>query len=229
MHTYRSRPRQASLSGAILLYAAAAACAVAVFLAVGVIVMSSVNVGVKADQMVAAPAPGATLALPRQQPAPARYRFAGHTVGSTLRFCADDSGIRPSMRRLGFYIEQAVELLQEAAGGALRIAADGDCPGVGATVGDGYSSVAWSSLEGSVAGRALYRVEDGLIDEADVELERDWSTAGDECITAVLMHEFGHALGLGHQDDQDSIMKSNTDCVPRLSERDADALRHLYP
>lgn len=53
-------------------------------------------------------------------------------------------------------------------------------------------------------------------------------TADEKCLLAVLLHEFGHHLGLGHQDEGPSIMLARGLCSPRVQPQDEEAVRYLY-
>jgi predicted Zn-dependent protease len=66
--------------------------------------------------------------------------------------------------------------------------------------------------------------------EAGIILDWSWSSFSDEqCLLSVLLHEFGHLLGLDHQEDGTSIMFPATRCRPELSDADIAAVRFLYP
>lgn len=158
---------------------------------------------------------------------PVGYAFDDHRIDTPIVFCIDDANapqVEPETRQI---MVQAVALWQAAANNQLPIMIGDGCRGTGAHRNDGTSVVAWEPLAGAVVGQARYSGS-STINEADIVLDSQWTDAGNDCLLAMALHELGHVLGLGHQDDTRSIMNPVTDCRPWLSPRDIDAVRHLY-
>lgn len=98
---------------------------------------------------------------------------------------------------------------------------------------DGFNDVAWMELNSpSTLGVTWTGTS---TDEADMAMNTsfDWSTdnpASGYDIETVFLHENGHALGLGHENDVPSIMASYYSTINRvLYQDDIDGITFLYP
>ena len=98
---------------------------------------------------------------------------------------------------------------------------------------DGFNDVAWMKLNSpSTLGVTWTGTS---TDEADMALNTsfDWSTDNPATyydIETVFLHEGGHALGLGHENDVPSIMASYYSTINRvLYQDDIDGITYLYP
>ena len=98
---------------------------------------------------------------------------------------------------------------------------------------DGNNDVAWLSLNSPTT---LGVTWSGIsTDEADMALNTNfnWETelvAPDYDVETVLLHENGHALGLGHEEVNDSIMAPYYYIINReLKQDDKDGISYLYP
>ncbi|MFP4235844.1 MAG: S-layer homology domain-containing protein [Nitriliruptoraceae bacterium] len=83
----------------------------------------------------------------------------------------------------------------------------------------GRIQVSWPrqwSMPGSIAGMGGHLDHQGWIIAGMVVLKPDLHLSQDD-LTVLLMHELGHAIGLGHPDDQDNLMASGRyDLGPHL-------------
>ena len=98
---------------------------------------------------------------------------------------------------------------------------------------DGFNDVAWMKLNSpSTLGVTWTGTS---TDEADMAMNTsfDWSTDNPATyydIETVFLHESGHALGLGHENDVPSIMASYYSTINRvLYQDDIDGVTFLYP
>jgi predicted Zn-dependent protease len=76
------------------------------------------------------------------------------------------------------------------------------------------------------------RTIQGIV-EADIYLDQDWFDLAlrrqhDEAVL-VIVHEFGHALGLGHAEDAQSVMYPQGSASTRLLSSDVEAFRAVLP
>ena len=102
---------------------------------------------------------------------------------------------------------------------------------------DGINTISWSPpvFGGDVLGitTTIYRLIDGVILDADIQLFLGfpWHVDGtDFDVQAVVLHELGHALGLGHSPYTSSIMYAAYQGVRRtLDVIDTDSVVYLYP
>jgi hypothetical protein len=161
---------------------------------------------------------------------PPGYRFEGRRLSAATSFCVNPDEGPVLQRPLIEVARDAVDMWQSGAGSRLPLAIGDLCPGTPVEQADGVSVIGWGLIDGPAIGRAVMRGTRGPGQEAGIVLDWSWSSFSDEqCLLSVLLHEFGHVLGLGHQDDGHSIMLPATDCSPALSDADIAAVRFLYP
>jgi hypothetical protein len=161
---------------------------------------------------------------------PPGYRLDGRRLSAATSFCVNPDEGPMLQRPLIEVARDAVDMWQSEAGGTLPLAIGGLCPGTLVEEADGISVVGWGLIDGPPIGRAVMRATGGPDQEAGIVLDSSWSSFSDEqCLLSVLLHELGHILGLGHQEDSASIMFPVTRCSPELSDADMAAVRFLYP
>ena len=85
-------------------------------------------------------------------------------------------------------LEDAVELQAVAGSGS-------------AAIGNSTSELGWESLPPEVVSLTRIVSRSGRIIEADVSVARDCASRGPWSLDAIVSHEMGHTLGLGHADD----------------------------
>lgn len=76
--------------------------------------------------------------------------------------------------------------------------------------------------------KLIYNTNDATkhaINHATASINLNYS---ESVTTSVAMHEVGHALGLDHSDDMNSVMYPSNQNVTQLSEGDIDGLKNIY-
>ncbi|KAF0244721.1 MAG: peptidase M10A and M12B matrixin and [Planctomycetota bacterium] len=114
-----------------------------------------------------------------------------------------------------------------ATGGSLDLAYGGSTP-MGAVPMDGVNVVAWGSLGPGIGAVTSPVYFDGLMEEADVEMnsDMDWSDA--VLFENVLLHELGHAVGMDHEDGVPAVMASAAMGTTDLTTDDIAGISALY-
>lgn len=93
---------------------------------------------------------------------------------------------------------------------------------------DGNNDVAWLRLSSSSTLGVTWTGTS--IDEADMALNTSFNWNGGYDAETVFLHENGHALGLGHENDVLSIMSTYYSTINRsLYQDDIDGITYLYP
>ncbi|MFC2014188.1 matrixin family metalloprotease [Chloroflexota bacterium] len=99
---------------------------------------------------------------------------------------------------------------------------------------DGNNDVAWMRLPGNILGVTWYGTSIMYGDEADMALNTRFPWTVDiggygYDVHTVFLHENGHVVGLGHSDDEDSIMFTPYQGVRRdLAADDEEGITYLY-
>ena len=92
--------------------------------------------------------------------------------------------------------------------------------------------IAWTALEERIAGRAgsAWNRDADTYRTGSVRLDREWfnSDASLESRQAVVMHELGHVLGLGHVDDRHQLMYFRAGRRTDFGAGDREGLRRLH-
>ena len=115
-----------------------------------------------------------------------------------------------------------------------------DNTGACAEGGDGRNTVGWGALDGRLLAVtcSLFRNDGGELNietEFDIRIDPEWAWTADGPVDmdlqSVVLHEFGHALGLGHAPDSATVMFA--DYPPGIEKRtltqdDLDGLFGLY-
>jgi hypothetical protein len=235
------RGRTAALLLSLVVLLALAAGLTALAILVSEPTLSNEDQGSASTDHPAAPSPAGPATTPESlvtsTPAPTPtaspppgYRFEGRRLLAATSFCVNPEEGPVLQRPLIEVARDAVDIWQRGAGGTHPLAIGGLCPGVPVEQADGVSVIGWGLIDGPAIGRAVMGGTGGPDQEAGIVLDWSWSSFSDErCLLSVLLHEFGHVLGLGHQEDGTSIMFPVTRCSPELSGADIAAVRFLYP
>lgn len=88
---------------------------------------------------------------------------------------------------------------------------------------DGVSTIGWHGRSEKYAGVTV-RSGTSKLDEADVMLNPDDLTSW-PAFRSVLIHEFGHVVGLEHSEDEASVMHRSIALTDAMSITDAEALQ----
>lgn len=166
----------------------------------------------------------------KPQPAPPPgYEFGKRRLTARTTFCVNPDGGPVLERPLIDVAIDAVAIWERESEVELPVAIAGVCPGTAVMTKDGVGVIGWDELEGGIIGSATIHDTRGGEQEADVALDPRWpSFAAEQCVQSALLHELGHVLGLGHQDDEYSVMARSFGCLTKLSTADGEAVRFLY-
>lgn len=98
---------------------------------------------------------------------------------------------------------------------------------VGGLFPDGVQHLTFLAMNDGTLGKVWHWIPR----QADVAFQDDdiWDCGGgDLSLIAVSLHQLGHALGLGHSTDPESVLNPNS-WAEELSASDEECLRNLYP
>lgn len=170
------------------------------------------------------------------------------TAQGAIRFCTVEAG-RPAVLGIDQFKQaiQAAASTWSAAGAAVAINYTGDCStGFAVRTDDGRNEIGFD-----VTGTVVTGTEAGItqasttwspaanptvrtITEADISIARSAATMPVVCLQSLLLHELGHALGLGHSTSTGDVMYPSLDpsrpssCRTAPSAAEQAALQGLY-
>lgn len=158
---------------------------------------------------------------------PGGYQFSLPRLETRAAVCVNPSG-GPSAENLVEAVSQAIAIWRSSAPG-IPIESTGTC-NENPVSGDGMFVVGWGPLVGTTVGWTQWRLVNGARSEFDITIDSsDPDMNRWDCLLRVVLHEFGHAMGLAHQNDQNSVMYPTLDCnLPILPGGDAQAAWSLY-
>lgn len=170
------------------------------------------------------------------------------TSRGAVTFCTFESG-RPA----GLTIDQFKQAIQAAAatwsnaGAAVTLSYTGDCStGFAVRSDDGRNEIGFDTTGTVVTGTEAGVTQASTtwspasnptvrtITEADISLARSAATLPAACLQSLMLHEFGHALGLGHSTSTGDVMypsldpSRSTSCRTAPSAAEQSMLQGLY-
>ncbi|MEK7469179.1 MAG: matrixin family metalloprotease [Planctomycetota bacterium] len=116
---------------------------------------------------------------------------------------------------------------EAATAGSLDVAYGGSVPS-GAIPGDGLNVVAWGSLGPGIGAVASPMYFDGVMEEADIEMNSDMDWSDPVLFENVLLHELGHTVGMDHEDAAPAVMASAALGTTELTADDIAGISALY-